>query len=150
MIGDLTEDDNAKYVYIIGHQHSKNDLYKYGITLDDLNTLKSIDNNEALRDFLLSKGIDGIVYYNDWEDPKDGRYSYIAFKPNQIKLTTTINPTSSNRINEDKHFTSKQLMNNYIRHLRNTYWKTGGNTESAVNHAKSCEKGFQKSCRLVK
>jgi GNAT superfamily N-acetyltransferase len=39
------------------------------------------DNNAALRELLLSKGVDGVVYFNEAEGWGD---SYIAFKPDQI------------------------------------------------------------------
>lgn len=41
---------------------------------------------DLLREHLLSKGIDGIVYQNEVEDP--GSESYIAFSPTQIKSAT--------------------------------------------------------------
>lgn len=99
LIGDITE-KNGGYVWIIGHQHSPKELSKFNITSKDLNNIESIKSNEELRNFFLSKGIDGIIYYNDGEDSSEGRYSYIAFESNQIKLINNENPTSSNRVDE--------------------------------------------------
>lgn len=43
------------------------------------------NNNAALRELLLSKGIDGVIYKNEAEGEGD---SYIAFRPEQIKSAT--------------------------------------------------------------
>lgn len=50
--------------------------------------------NKKLAEVLLSKGYDGIEYQNTFETKKPTK-SYIAFSPEQIKLTTNTNPTSN-------------------------------------------------------
>lgn len=54
---------------------------------------------KQVRDFLISKGIDGFRYENAYED--EGSMSYIAFNSNQIKSITNTNPTNSNNVNEE-------------------------------------------------
>ena len=51
--------------------------------------------NELLAKVLKSKGYDGIKYQNTHETKK-ATTSYIAFSPEQIKLTSNTNPTDSN------------------------------------------------------
>lgn len=51
-----------------------------------------------LRQFLIDKGIDGIMYENAYED--SGSLSYIAFNPEQIKPISNKTPTSSKNLNE--------------------------------------------------
>jgi len=51
------------------------------------------DANNKLRSLLESKGYDGITYPNSFES--SGSTSYIAFEPNQAKLTTDENPTDN-------------------------------------------------------
>ena len=53
--------------------------------------------NKLLVEVLKSKGYDGIKYQNDFETKKPTT-SYIAFSPNQIKLTTNTNPTEADDI----------------------------------------------------
>jgi hypothetical protein len=57
------------------------------------------DPTLMLREFLLKKGIDGIMYENAYED--DGSISYVALNPEQIKSITNKNPTSSKNLNEE-------------------------------------------------
>lgn len=57
------------------------------------------DPTLMLREFLLKKGIDGIMYENAYED--DGSISYVALNPEQIKSITNKTPTSSKNLNEE-------------------------------------------------
>lgn len=58
---------------------------KRGVTISNAEyaeVVNATDNNEALRQLLIAKGFDGIVYKNEAEGSGD---SYIAFNPTQIK-----------------------------------------------------------------
>jgi hypothetical protein len=59
------------------------------------------NNNAALRELLLSKGIDGVIYKNEAEGEGD---SYIAFRPEQIKSATgnrgTFDPNDPSILNQ--------------------------------------------------
>ena len=70
------------------------DAVSYEFTKEDKAVLREIaalkddgkydsESSVRMRDFLKSKGFDGIKYINDFED--DGGYSYIAFDGNQVK-----------------------------------------------------------------
>ena len=124
LIGDILEDDDAPHVWVIGHQFSRESLAnKYGITERDIETIKSINSDKEMKDFLLSKGIDGIMYYNDDEDRSEGPYSYIAFEPNQIKAISNKNPTNSNNIDEDLKWNYKTIGNEIVSNLQElSYW----------------------------
>lgn len=57
----------------------------------------------VLREIIKSRGYDGIVYENNFENNPErlhGAYSYIAFEPNQIKSITNKEPSNSSNINE--------------------------------------------------
>lgn len=62
---------------------------------------------KQVRDFLISKGIDGFMYENAYED--EGSLSFIVFSPNQVKRVTNQSPTSSNNL--DESVTNESIVN---------------------------------------
>jgi hypothetical protein len=78
---DLT-DDEIKWLQVVGSSGG----YYDGET------------TRQVRDFLISKGIDGFMYENAYED--EGSISYIVFNANQVKRVSNQKPTSSSNLNE--------------------------------------------------
>jgi len=78
------------------YQSVMRELRKRGVKISEAEydaVFNARDNNAALRDLMLSKGIDGVVYENEAEGSGD---SYIALKREQIKSTNnsgTFSPT---------------------------------------------------------
>lgn len=67
------------------YQSVMRELRKQGVAIseEEYDTVfNAFDNNQALRDLMLSKGIDGVVYKNEAEGKGD---SYIAFSNEQIR-----------------------------------------------------------------
>lgn len=58
--------------------------------------LNTREQTKDLKNLLVSKGYDGIIYKNYYES--NGSKSYIAFDSNQAKLTSNLNPTESRDI----------------------------------------------------
>ena len=82
-----------------GYQGVMLELRKAGVDISEKEydaVFNAVDNNDALRTLLLSKGIDGVVYENEAEGAGD---SWIAFSPTQIKSATenvgTFDPTKA-------------------------------------------------------
>jgi len=64
--------------------------------------LDTILNNSpitAVRDFIKSKGYDGIIYVNSWDEAA-GDSSYIIFDSNQAKYITNLHPTSAKELDK--------------------------------------------------
>lgn len=86
------------------YQSVMREVRKRGVKISEAeydSAFNANDNNSALRDLLLSKGIDGVVYKNEAEGEGD---SYIAFRPEQIKSATdnrgTFDPNDPSILNQ--------------------------------------------------
>jgi hypothetical protein len=59
------------------------------LTAGERETMGSSDGNAVMREMIVGalnrRGYDGIVYLNEYEDPKNPQDSYIVFDPRQIK-----------------------------------------------------------------
>ena len=64
-----------------------------------------------MREFLLKRGIDGIMYENAYED--SGSLSFIAFNPEQVKAITNKTPTRSKNLHEDNYESSDHPMKEF-------------------------------------
>ncbi len=87
---------------ITGRSRYKQDYKPVGTRFDK--------KGESLRRNIESAGFDGVVYH-DWGENKS---TYVAFEPNQIKLTTNENPTESEDIRYSKSvdiYTEEQYNN---------------------------------------
>ena len=84
------------------------DYIRKNVPFDDSDVNNAIRDSELtynskenvwVRNYLKSKGYDGVVYLNEIESFREK--SYIAFYPNQIKSITNTNPSNRNDINEE-------------------------------------------------
>lgn len=138
-------------IYSDGYEKFRTDIYRMaGKTAEDANiggVGRAIVDEwgkftskativEAFKDSLIEQGYDGIVIKNtnyDYETMGKGNTQYIAFHPNQIKLITNENPTSSVDIRfskkrtpvEETHRTYYKLSDGQIKKLlaNNTHYK---------------------------
>lgn len=67
------------------------------------------DANKRLRELLLSKGYDGIIYKNEFES-KGRKDSYIVFNSSQAKLTDNLTPTENEDIRYSERVTDKETL----------------------------------------
>ncbi len=78
----------------------KDVVKRFASKYDDWSSIpRDAEPNVTMRNLFLSKGFDGIEYYNSFED--SGSTSYVAFKPEQIKSIANEHPTSSTKLMED-------------------------------------------------
>ena len=75
--------------------------YRYDYYFDEyrMSYLDTIEKQTKFAEFLKSKGYDGVIYTS--LEHFDKEWEVVAFEPNQIKLITNTNPTTSNKTNED-------------------------------------------------
>ena len=92
--------------YTVAHHILESHLLD--LTEDEIRWLQEIGSSggyydeevsRQVREFLISKGIDGFMYENSYED--SGSLSYIVFNANQVKRISNKTPTSSSNLNED-------------------------------------------------
>lgn len=70
------------------------DAMKAGVNISE-SEISETESNQAARDLLIRKGVDGIVYKNEAEGRGD---SYIVFKPSQIKSADPVTRDDQGRV----------------------------------------------------
>ena len=107
----------------------KDVVKRFASKYDDWSSIpRDAEPNVIMRNLFLSKGFDGIEYYNSFED--SGSTSYVAFKPEQIKSVANEHPTTSTKLMED---TEDKIPT--IKEVQELFNSVGYNNNSEINHS---------------